>query len=150
MTQHSGGLDEYRRREVLAIVSVGCSRRTAARYLGCSPSTIRREAQRDRAFGEELTKAESKAQILFMQNILAAARKEQYWRAAAWALERLNPEEFAPRSPDAITIDQVRRLLSEFAQIIVDEVPVARYRKRILRRLARVTSRMEKPEEDEK
>lgn len=150
MTQHSGGLDEYRRREVLAIVSVGCSRRTAARYLGCSPSTIRREAQRDRAFGDELSKAESKAQILFMQNILAAARKEQYWRAAAWALERLNPEEFAPRSPDAITIDQVRRLLSEFAQIIVDEVPVARYRKRILRRLARVTSRMEKPEEDEK
>lgn len=129
------GLDDYRKREVLAILSVGCSRRTAARYVGCSPSTIQRTAQRDAAFADELRKAELKAQILFMKNIAAAARKEPYWRAAAWALERLNPEEFAPRKADLLTADQVRELLAEFAALIVEEVPAAKYRKNILRRL---------------
>jgi len=132
------GLDEFRKREILAILSVGCSRRTAARYVGCSPSTIRRTAERDPAFAEALHKAESKAQILFMQNIAAAARKEQYWRAAAWALERLNPEDYAARSPHAVTLEQIRTLVSEFARIIVEEVPIAAHRKKILRRLERL------------
>ena len=131
-------LDEFRKREILAILSVGCSRRTAARYVGCSPSTIRRTAERDPAFAESLHKAESKAQILFMKNIAAAARKEQYWRAAAWALERLNPEDYAARSPNSVTLEQIRTLVSEFARIIVEEVPLAAHRKRILRRLERL------------
>ncbi|MGQ9606567.1 MAG: hypothetical protein ACUVTW_10225 [Thermogutta sp.] len=135
MANTAKGLDAYRKREVLAILSVGCSRRTAARYVGCSPSTIARTAQRDAAFAEELRKAELKAQILFMKNIAAAARKEPYWRAAAWALERLNPEEFGPRKPDLLTADQVRELLAEFADLVVQEVPAAKYRKNILRRL---------------
>jgi len=129
------GLDEFRKREILAILSVGCSRRTAARYVGCSPSTIRRTAERDPEFAEALRKAETKAQILFMKNIAAAARKEQYWRAAAWALERLNPEDYGPRSPQAVTLEQIRALISEFARIIVEEVPIASHRKRILKRL---------------
>lgn len=132
------GLDEFRKREVLAILSVGCSRRTAARYVGCSPSTIRRTAERDPDFAEALHKAESKAQILFMKNIAAAARKEQYWRAAAWALERLNPEDYAARSPNSVTLEQIRTLVSEFARIIVEEVPIAAHRKKILRRLERL------------
>ncbi|MGQ9504231.1 MAG: hypothetical protein ACUVQG_03830 [Thermogutta sp.] len=132
------GLDEFRKREILAILSVGCSRRTAARYVGCSPSTIRRTAERDPDFAESLHKAESKAQILFMKNIAAAARKEQYWRAAAWALERLNPEDYAARSPNSVTLEQIRTLVSEFARIIVEEVPLAAHRKRILRRLDRL------------
>jgi IS30 family transposase len=131
-------LDEFRKREILAILSVGCSRRTAARYVGCSPSTIRRTAERDPAFAESLHKAETKAQILFMKNIAAAAQKEQYWRAAAWALERLNPEDYAARSPNSVTLEQIRTLVSEFARIIVEEVPLAAHRKRILRRLERL------------
>jgi len=132
------GLDEFRKREILAILSVGCSRRTAARYVGCSPSTIRRTAERDPLFAEALHKAESKAQILFMKNIAAAARKEQYWRAAAWALERLNPEDYAARSPNSVTLEQIRTLVSEFARIIVEEVPIAAHRKKILHRLERL------------
>ncbi|MBC7351803.1 MAG: helix-turn-helix domain-containing protein [Thermogutta sp.] len=134
------GLDEFRKREILAILSVGCSRRTAARYVGCSPSTIRRTAERDPEFAEALRKAETKAQILFMKNIAAAARKEQYWRAAAWALERLNPEDYGPRSPQAVTLEQIRALISEFARIIVEEVPIASHRKRILKRLDRLSA----------
>jgi len=69
-----------------------------------------------------------------------AARKEQYWRAAAWALERTFPERYGRRDPEAITIEQLTRLLSRFADIIVEEVPVAAHRKRILKRLERLTA----------
>ncbi|RMF99477.1 MAG: hypothetical protein D6741_08460 [Planctomycetota bacterium] len=135
------GLDEFAKREILAIVGVGCSRRTAAKYVGCAPSTISRTARRDPQFAAELRKAETKAQIMFMRNIAAAARKEQYWRAAAWALERLCPQQFAPRKADTVTIDEVRELLTEFARIIVEEVPVPKYRKKILKRLAKLKAR---------
>ena len=132
-------LDEYKRREILAILAVGCSRRTAARYVGCDHSTIRRTAERDEEFAKKLRHAEYQTEIAYLRNIQNAAKKEQYWRAAAWALERINPEQYARRSPDVITIEQISRLLSQFADIIVEEVPVAKYRKNILKRLEGLT-----------
>jgi len=128
-------LDEYKRREILAIVSVGCSRRTAARYVGCSVSTIQNTAERDASFGLRLRRAEQSAEVGYMRNIQKAAAKEQYWRAAAWALERINPDDFAPRRPDALRIDEAVRLLMELTEILVEEIPAARYRKAVLRRV---------------
>jgi len=133
-------LDEIKKREILALLTVGCSLRVAARYVGCDPSTIRRTAQRDPKFAERLRQAQYHAEIGFLKNIQRAARKEQYWRAAAWALERTFPERYGRRDPEAITIEQLTRLLSRFADIIVEEVPVAAHRKRILKRLERLTA----------
>ncbi len=128
-------LDAVKRREILAILTVGGSRRMAARYVGCSPRTIGRTAVRDPAFAEELRKAEHKADIGYLKNIQAAARKEQYWRAAAWALERRNPQEFAARHPDVVTLEQLRGVIVDFAVIVVEEIPVAKYRQPALARL---------------
>lgn len=129
-------LDEFKKREILAILSVGCSRRTAAKYVGCAPATILRTAQRDKAFAEQLRRAECKSEIGYLKNIQKAARKEQYWRAAAWALERTNPQDFGPRKPDVITLDQIKELLTAMTQMIVEELPVPEYRKTILKRVA--------------
>ena len=128
-------LDEIKRAEILAILSVGCSRRTAARYVGCAVSTIQNTADRDPTFAEALDRAEYQAEIAYLQNIQSAARKEQYWRAAAWALERKNPAEYARKSPDVLTLDQVKLLLADLAEIVVSRVPVPLYRKQILKRL---------------
>jgi hypothetical protein len=128
-------LDEGKRREILAIVSVGCSRRTAARYVGCAVTTIHNTAERDAEFGRRLRRAEQGAEVGFMRNIQKAAAKEQYWRAAAWALERINPDEFAARRPDALSLDQVTSLVVQLSEILADEVPVARHRKAVLRRV---------------
>ncbi|MGQ9576476.1 MAG: hypothetical protein ACUVUC_14280 [Thermoguttaceae bacterium] len=133
-------LDEFKKREILAILTMGCSRRTAARYVGCAPATIRNTADREPEFAEQLRRAESKAEISLMKNIQKAASKEQYWRAAAWALERKNPEEFAPRSPDVVTLQQITQLLAQLQQIILEEVPVARYRKKIIQRIGALTA----------
>lgn len=131
-------LDEFKKREILAILAVGCSRRVAAAYVGCSPSTIANTAGRDPQFAEALRHADHQTEIGYLQAIQKAAKKEQYWRAAAWALERKNPQDFAARPADALTSEQVKRLTDECTQIIVEEVPVAEYRKRVLSRIAQL------------
>jgi hypothetical protein len=132
-------LDEIKQREILALLTVGCSQRAAARYVGCARATIQNTGQRDPKFAEKLRQAKYHAEIGFLKNIQKAARKEQYWRAAAWALERTMPEKYARRGPDVITVEQISHLLSQFADIIVQEVPVPRYRKNILKRLEALT-----------
>ena len=128
-------LDGYKRREILAILAVGCSRRTAADYVGCSPTTIQNTADRDPSFAEQLRKKEYGSEVGYLENIRNAARTERYWRAAAWALERMKPEKYGRRGPDVITVEQIGNLMAQFAEIIIEEVPVARYRKSILKRL---------------
>ncbi len=142
-------LDEIKQREILAILSVGCSRRTAARYVGCAHSTIQRTADRDPEFAEKLRQAENRQEFTYLGNIQQAARKPQYWRAAAWVLERAFPEKYARRGPDVITIDQIKHVLAQFAQIIVAEVPVAKYRQKIIKRLESLTKSLCQPPQPE-
>ena len=127
-------LDEGRRREIVAILSVGCTRRAAADYVGCSVTTILRTARRNPDFAEAIRRAESASQVATLTKIQKAADKPQYWRAAAWLLERRHPDDFARRGPDVITRPQLRELMSRLASLIVEEV-TGRTRKRLLKRL---------------
>lgn len=127
-------LDSVKRAQIVAILSVGCSQGVASQFVGCAVSTIQRTADRDPAFAEELGRAKSNAELALVKNIRNAAKKEQYWRAAAWALERGFPEKYARRGPDVITVDQIGRLLTQFTEIVIEEVP-DRYRKGILKRM---------------
>ena len=137
-------LDEGKKREILAILTMGCSRRAAAKYVGCAPSTIVRTAQRDPVFAAQLERAESKAEIGYMKNIQKAAGHEQHWRAAAWALERKYPDQYAPRSPDAIPRDEVVATLTQLVDLIMQEVPVACFRKPVLKRLQSLLAAIER------
>ena len=135
-------LDEIKKREIIAILSVGCSRRTAARYVGCAPATITNTAERDDEFAARLRRAENQHEWTNLKHIQQAAKKPQYWRAAAWVLEHAFPEKYARRSPEVITVEQIKRLLAQFAEIIVEEVPVDRFRKNILKRLDDLTRKV--------
>src|SRR5438132_8482293 len=90
-------LDAAKKREIVAILSVGCSRVTAARYVGCHPDTIRKTALRDEKFAIQLRQAETTHEILHVKNINAAAKEGRYWRGAAWALERGYPQRYGLR-----------------------------------------------------
>lgn len=127
-------LDAVKQGQVLALLSVGCSKAVAARFVGCVPATITRTARRDPQFAAALKQALCSPEIGYLKSIQRASRKEQYWRAAAWALERIMPEKYARRDPEVITIDQVARLLAQMSEIVVSEVP-ARYRKAVVKRL---------------
>jgi hypothetical protein len=126
-------LDNVKQRELLAILSVGCSQTMAAKYVGCSPATIRREAARDAKFAEELAKAKGNAELGLVRNIRKAANKEQYWRAAAWALERMFPEKYARRGPDVLTVEQLAEVLDQLMERVMRHVPVGRYRQNIIK-----------------
>jgi len=127
-------LDDGKRNAVVAIISVGCGVDVAAKYVGCSASTIRRTAAREPDFNEQLRQARSNAELSLVKNIRKAGNKEQYWRAAAWALERGFPDKYAPRQPDAVTREQLRLMLAEFVEIIIADLP-ERYRKRVVKKV---------------
>ncbi len=111
----------------------------AAQYVGCLPRAIQETADHDLGFAEKLRKKEQSVEITYLENIRKAAQDQRHWRAAAWALERIRPERYAQRRPDSITVEQVRNLLTQFTQVITEEVP-ARYRKNILKRFAAISA----------
>ena len=127
-------LDEEKRGHIVAILSVGCSQNMAAEYVGCASSTIQRTAERDPKFAKRLREAKGNAELGLVKNIRNAAKKEQYWRAAAWALERGFPEKYARRGPDVITVEQIGLLLTKFSEIIVRDLP-ERHRTGILNKM---------------
>jgi hypothetical protein len=126
-------LDEGKRREIVAILSVGGSQTTAARYVGCAVSTIQNTAARDPEFAQQFRQAACNNEIGLLRYIRNAAKKEQYWRAAAWALERGFPEKYARRGPDVITVEQIAILLAQVSDI-VQQIPEL-YRKDIVKRM---------------
>jgi hypothetical protein len=118
-----GVLDDAKRRMVIALLANGSSRRAAARYVGCAPSTITRTAARDPEFARQLAVAEQTAEVDSLRAIRVAAHKDRYWRAAAWLLERKNPDDFAPRPPKAFTADQVVQMLTHIVELLRQDVP---------------------------
>ena len=111
-------LNEQKQKDLLAFLALGCSRRVAAKYVGCSPSTIRRLTLRDEDFGWRLKLAKSRQEVTQLGNIHAAGKDN--WRAAAWLLERINPERYGPRRSGTVTPEQISQLMSDFAQVLVE------------------------------
>ncbi len=116
-------LDAAKRRTVVALLANGSSRRIAAKVVGCSPSTITRTAARDPEFADEIAHAQYATEVRILRALNNAATQERYWRAGAWLLERLNPEDFALRAPDSYTTEQVFQTVATMAKLIADELP---------------------------
>jgi hypothetical protein len=135
-------LDENKQREILAIVSMGCSLTVAAEYVGCAVSTIHRAAERDPTFAAELSRARNTTELGLVRSIRNAANNEKYWRAAAWALERFFPQKYQARRPDVLTPDQLAQFISEFSHMVIQQVPCVRCRKNILREVASLIRRL--------
>jgi len=129
-------LTPQKQREALAILSVGCSRAVAARYVRCTPHLLRREILENSQFAEEVAKAEEGIELFYLTRIRSAAMKEQYWRAAAWALERRVPNRYGIKKPEILTAEHVQKFMVACIQVIVDELPNKEQQKKILNRLA--------------
>lgn len=127
-------LDEFKRREICALVSAGCGIGTAARYVGCNPVTIRREALRNPDFHERLRRAELAAELEPLQAMKRAA--STHWRAAAWLLERSHPNRFGRRSAESVSPDQIESLMVQLGEAIAKELPDDATAERVARRIA--------------
>src|SRR3954451_6770488 len=104
-------LDDVKQREACALIAGGCGFREAARYVNCNVGTIRREADRNPAFAEQLRNSEAYAQVSPLKAMQQAAGT--HWRAAAWMLERAFPDRFSRPEPGAFGARQARQLMNE-------------------------------------
>ncbi len=116
-------LDEEKRRTIIALLANGSSSRMAAGYVGCSPATLMRTMDRDPDFAAAVARAERSTEIEALRRIKAASQESRYWRAAAWLLERRNPQEFADRPPKALTEEQIARMFRLMADPFVVKMP---------------------------
>jgi hypothetical protein len=111
-TERCGVLDEAKKALIIVLVTQGASRREAAAFVKCHHTTIGRTAARDPKFAAKLSQVEMAASLASNGLIRRAADDPKYWRAAAWMLERRNPEDYAKRDPHTFTADQVVSLLA--------------------------------------
>ncbi len=128
-------ISEIKQREILALLSVGCSRRTAARYVNCTQKAIDELAQKDPGFAEKLRRAEATMEIESIKNMFNAAKQEKNWRASAWLLERKSPQEFLKKKPDVIPAGLLDTLLNRIVTLLIEECPAAVQRKGLLKKL---------------
>jgi hypothetical protein len=111
-TERCGVLDEAKKALIIVLVTQGASRREAASFVKCHHTTIGRTAARDPKFASKLSQVEMAASLASNGLIRRASEDPKYWRAAAWMLERRNPEDYAKRGPNTFTADQVVSLLA--------------------------------------
>ncbi|HEX3870407.1 MAG TPA: hypothetical protein VHV77_08225 [Pirellulales bacterium] len=121
------------RRQFCALVSVGCSMRRAAKYVGVRHGTIRYNVLNDRQFAAMVRQAEMNREVAHIQNVRAAGARS--WRASAWMLERLNPDDFRIRPPETVTVADVKSFLEGIGQVIATVIPTRELQKGVLAKL---------------
>jgi hypothetical protein len=135
-------LDEIKRREICALITAGCGTVDAARYVGCAVSTIHREAKRNVQFSYDLKRAHLAAELTPLHALRHAART--HWRAAAWLLERTNPQRFAKQNAKFIKPEDLVHFSQAIVDIIAEEIPDGAKREHIASRLAELTQHIQR------
>jgi hypothetical protein len=113
-------LDEIKRSQVVALVASGYGLVGAAKYVGCDPRSIRREADRDEGFDLELREAEKQAKLCPLEAIRHKAHT--HWRAAAWLLERTEPKRFSKQSKASMNPSEIDRLFESVLDRLILEL----------------------------
>ncbi len=113
-------LDDVKRGEICALITTGCSLETAARYVGCDRTTIRREELRNPEFAAQLRRSTIEAELHPLRTLLQAAAT--HWRAAAWILERTRPNEYARSASNLVRIETVHDFVERCLQVIAEEL----------------------------
>lgn len=126
-------LTDAKQHEVCALIAAGCTLAAAARFVGCSPLTIQREARRNSAFQEGIRASRITAELEPVTNVRHAAR--QNWRAAAWLLERTQPQQYGKRAANSFGRDDIALLLTEVCDVLRQEIDEAERFTRIRRRV---------------
>ncbi len=128
-------LDDGKRREVCAFLAAGASLKQAAEYVGCSVDTIRREQKRSEAFDERVRRANAAAQLAPLQAMKQAV--QTHWRAAAWMLERSDPEHFGQQKQQ-FGSKELSALRRDLINVFEEEIEFPAIRRRVVRRVKAV------------
>src|SRR5688572_20798455 len=113
-------LDFEKKDALCQLVAYGYTVDEAAGSLGVSPRTVRRELLRDQQFNRELLAAQR--QPPNPAKIMQSAART-HWRAAAWLLERTDPERFGRRPPNSASPEQVQKALTIVVEAALEAAP---------------------------
>jgi hypothetical protein len=114
-------LTDQKQDELIHHIGLGATVAEAAQIVGVSLRTVQREAKEDEEFAQDLELARRAAPTDPYQLMLQAART--HWRAAAWLLERSDPDRFGKRPPNSCRPEQVRDLASLLIEAMLQSVP---------------------------
>jgi len=131
---------------VIAVLMAGADLATAADYVGRTPEETRYTGERKAEFRAGLESAEPKFELVQLGNITKAALREQYWRAAAWLLERKFPSRYAKPDPAAMSPAKVKTLLDSLAKAVLAEVADTETQVKIMDRLRQLLATVEAAE----
>ena len=134
-------LDETKCEVAIALVAVGCSLSTVARYLGVHRETLRRNAVRHPEFGKRLAQAAASLEWSHLRKVTQASGRS--WRASAWMLERINPQRFGRRKADSISRSELNDVLDILTRILTEEINDPQARQQVLLRLQELHSHIE-------
>jgi hypothetical protein len=126
-------LCEIKQRDLCALISAGCPLAAAARHVGCSIFTIRREARRNPHFQQQLRCSQLNTELSPIVKLRDAAQVD--WRAAAWLLERTQPQEYGRRTSAALGRHELAELVDRIGEVIRDEIRDRRLASRLRRRV---------------
>ena len=119
MTRHVK-LDAATQQMFCAMVSVGCSARRAAKLCGVGESAIREREKNDPHFREQYLNAKQIREITPLRQIKEAGGKS--WRAAAWTLQRLDPEEYGPRNKPSDSPGNIADMIDRYAEDLTSKL----------------------------
>ncbi len=136
-------LTEDQKQDFCLIVSVGCDRETACKYLSCTPAQLYQELKQDNQFAAKLLQGEAASELNHMRNLHNAAKDEKHWRASVWWLERRSPDRFGRRAAGAISQDTLRKVIEQFAEVVVTEISTVKDRQKVLKKLAEIAYTIE-------
>lgn len=135
-------LTETQQSDFCALLTLGCDRETACKYVGCSLDELRTAVDRESNFGKRILKAEAAVELKHMRNISKITEDPKEWKASIWWLEQHAPERFA-RRVDALPASKLRDLVTEVACAIGEEVTQEDDRRRMVKRLHQIADSLD-------
>jgi hypothetical protein len=132
-------LNDVRRHELCRLLAAGREIGEAARAVGCSLRTVRRESASDEGFGRQLSEARLAGRLDPVDHLRQAALTD--WRAAAWLLERLDPQQFARRSRSTCTPKDLQTLVDRVIETALQDIDDHATRTRVYRSATAVAQR---------
>jgi hypothetical protein len=114
-------LTRPKRDELLHRIGQGASLAQAAKIVGVSLRTVQREAKTDDEFHHDLAIAQDDAPVDPERQLNRAARA--HWRAAAWMLERSDPDRYGKRPAKSCSHEKLRDMITYLIELALEAAP---------------------------
>lgn len=131
-------MTEAAQKKFCGLISLGYDLYLAAEYIGCSPITVRREANRNPEFENDWRMAEARLYVEPLIALKDAARSN--WRAASWFVERTLPQKFGKQDSRLLDSATYLSMLNETLDCVFSVVTDPATKKKISRRLHMLVS----------